>query len=383
MMVSWFGETAGAEKGGGFHYEQAVDLNRFCNCAIYYPYDRNIEESFVSRIEGGILVYRSKYCLPQKVRNRLFMFGAMKKIVKEFHPDIIHGNVATESGRFAVMLGKLFHIPVIITEHSSTKGSGVDCFPHYYYAKFAYRHSLYNACVSDDLKNNLEKIFPQYFFHTIYNGIKISQVVNCDVKLYKKNNYVNVGMVAGFYSREIKGVQFVLPALRKMLDEGYNVFLHIMGGGGYLNEYIDLAKTLGVSDNCLFYGLCDKNKLFAIESEMDFVISASLFESFGCAIAEAAMLGKPIVASKSGGVESIVNPQNGILVETGSTEAIYNGMKLMYGKYMAYDSKKIAEEAKGKFAISKVSKKYIEIYEKVLDQYQKKGGRMGKKGTGR
>lgn len=36
-------------------------------------------------------------------------------------------------------------------------------------------------------------------------------------------------MVAGFYSKEIKEVQYVLPAVKKMLDEGYAVYLHIIG----------------------------------------------------------------------------------------------------------------------------------------------------------
>lgn len=366
MMVSWFGEFAGAEQGGGFHYEQAVDLNRLCNCAIYYPYDRNINERFVKRKESGIVVYRSKYCLQKKLRNRLFMYQAMKKIVEDFHPDIIHGNVATESGRFAVVLGKLFHIPVMITEHSAIEASGVSSFPHYYYAKFTYAHSRYNACVSDNLMHGLQEIFPKYSFHTIYNGIQKHEIAISPVR-YRKSECVNIGMVAGFYSREIKGVQFVLPAIRKMLDQGYRVTLHIMGGGDFLQEYIDMALNLKINENCIFYGTCKKDKLFAIEAEMDFVVSASIFESFGCAVAEAAMLGKPIVASKSGGVESIVNAENGILVEKGSVDAIYEGLAEMYHKYNNYDTEQISKYAQEHFSINAISDKYMKVYKKILE----------------
>lgn len=378
LMVSWFGDTAGAEKGGGFHYEHAVELNKSCDCAIYYPYDRQIQKSFVSRDEAGIRVYRSKYRLQSKVRNRVFMYRAMKQIVEDFQPDIIHGNVATEAGRFAVVLGRIFHIPVMITEHSSVEASEVERFPHYYYARFVYRYSSYNACVSDKLKENLERIFPQYSFHTVYNGVKVPCIEQKDC-IYYKEGYVNVGMVAGFYSREIKGVQFVLPALRKMLDEGYRVFIHIIGGGGFQQEFVDMAETLQLADNCIFYGNCKKDKLYKIESEMDFMVSASLFESFGCAVAEAAMLGKPVVASRSGGVESIVNTQNGILVEKGSTDAIYDGMKQMYELYVKYDSRRISEEAEKKFAIEEITKKYIDIYHKVIEGSGKRYRRQNRK----
>lgn len=366
MMVSWFGEFAGEEKEGGFHFQQAVELNKYCNCAIYYPYDRFIHQGFKNREENGIIVYRSKYCLKNKVRNRYFMFQAMRKIVEEFHPDIIHGNVATESGRFAAFLGKLFHIPVMITEHSSTDASGVDSFPHYYYAKYAYRHSRYNACVSDCLRDNLKKIFPQYTFHTVYNGIP-EICVSGDYKGYRKEGYVNVGMIAGFYNREIKGVQFVLPALRKMIDKGYSVFLHIIGGGKFLSEYMEMAKSLNLENNCIFYGSCVKDKLFSIEKELDFIVSASIFESFGCAVAEAALLGKPIVASKSGGVESIVNSNNGILVERGSVDSIFDGMTQMYKTYKNFNTNQIVQDASGKFSIDIISRKYIEIYNEILN----------------
>lgn len=365
MMVSWFGAKDGSYTGGSFHYEQAESLNRYCNCAIYYPYDRSLTETVWGEEERGILTYRSKYKLQNKLRNRLYMILSMKRIVKEFKPDIIHGNVATEAGRFAVMLGKIFHIPVMITEHSAVEASGVTSFPHYYYAKHVYGKSRYNACVSDDLKNKLQNIFPQYEFHTVYNGIREIEVKAVKESV-RKENCVNIGMVAGFYSREIKGVQFVLPAIKRMKEEGYRVFLHFMGGGEYLQEYIELAGQMGLQDSCFFYGRCDKDKLFTIESEMDFVISASLFESFGCAIAEGTMLGKPVVATKSGGVESIVNKDNGILVEKGSEEEVYRGLVEMYHRYEEYNPEIIAKQARERFSVDSISKKYMEIYKDII-----------------
>ncbi len=364
MLVSWY-----APKGqigeGSFHYEQAIDLNRFCNCAIYYPYDRYITQGYEGSMENNIMVFRSKYALKNKIRNRIHMFRAMYRIVKKFHPDIIHGNVATEGGRFAIMMGKMFHIPVIITEHSTIEASNVEHFPHYYYAKNVYGSSRYNACVSDVLTERLGQIFPQYTFHTIYNGIRELEPRE-NKHQYCKDDCVNIGMVAGFYSREIKGLQYVLPAIRQMLDNGYSVHLHIVGGGEYLDYFITEADYIGLSQHSTFYGNCQYDKVFAIESEMDFVVSASLFESFGCAVAEAAMLGKPIVATRSGGVESIVNQDNGILIEKGSTESLYKGMTWMYEHYGQYDARKISEESRNKFALDTISQKYMKIYEEIL-----------------
>ena len=139
-----------------------------------------------------------------------------------------------------------------------------------------------------------------------------------------------------------------------------------MGDGDYKQEFVELANELGIDRQCTFYGNCKKDKLFDIVSEMDYVVSASIFESFGCAVAEAAMLGKPIVASRSGGVESIVTPKNGILVDKGSEEAIYNGLAEMYHKYKQYDCVEISKEARARFGITAISHKYLDIYRKIL-----------------
>lgn len=367
MLVSWYAPK-GQIGGGIFHYEQAVDLNRFCNCAIYYPYDRYITQGYESGMENGVMVFRSKYALKNKIRNRVYMFQAMHRIVKEFHPDIIHGNVATEGGRFAVMLGKIFHIPVMITEHSAIEASNVEHFPHYYYAKNVYGNSRYNACVSDVLTKRLSEIFPQYSFHTIYNGIQ-EQEPRENKYHYAKADRVDIGMVAGLYSKEIKGIPYLLSAVSQMVDNGYSVHLHIIGGGEYLEYFVAEAERMGLSDHTTFYGECPREKVTEIESEMDFAVSASIFESFGCAVAEAAMLGKPIVATKSGGVESIVNTGNGILVEKGSTESLYTGMTWMYDHYKEYDADEISQDVRKRFSMDTISRQYMEVYEEVLQKW--------------
>ena len=364
LMVSWYCSREEIALGGGFHYELAAELKKYCNCAIYYPYDRAIKEPYVAGTEGGIRTYRSQYELPKKIRNRRYMFLAMRKIVKEFKPDIIHGQVATEAGRFAVMLGKIFHIPVIISEHSAVEASGVRAFPHYYYAKFAYRHSCYNTCVSDKLTSDLAEIFPKFQFHTVYNGIRNPDIEkNRDI--YRKQNNVNMVMVAELYDRCIKGMQFVLPVLRRLLKEGYSVSFHFVGGGEYLDEYKNIADELGISENCIFYGKCDKTKVYAILKDMDFYVCASIFESFSCATAEAMMCGKPVVATKCGGPNSIVTKETGILVEKENEQALYEGIAEMIKNYQKYSSETISAYAYDKFFVGNICKQYLQIYEKV------------------
>lgn len=375
MMVSWYGPKADRLSGGIFHYEQVKSLNKFCNCAIYYPYDRTLDTPTYSGVDWGIKTYRSKYALEKKIRNRVYMIKAMKLIVKEFKPDIIHGNVATEAGRFAIMLGKLFNIPVIISEHSAVEASGVLTFPHHMYANVVYKLSDYNSCVSDKLTERLREIFPKYTFHTIYNGIPAESVYQSNTTKtdrYRKDESINASVVAGFYDKNIKGFQFLLPAIKKLVDEGENILFHFVGGGTYLDYYKNMAKDLGIEDVCIFYGTCQKQEVYDIVSEMDFMVSASLFESFGCSIAEGMMLGKPAVVTRCGGLESIVNSETGILVDAGSSDELYHGIKRMMKEYSGYSQDQLKDYALNKFEVDHISKQYMEVYEKVLAGRKKK-----------
>lgn len=366
MMVSWYLPRNGSDHGGNFHYEQAVSLSKYCNIMIYYPFDRQAKQ-VTHEMEREMYVWRSPYKLQHKVRNRLYMFRCMRQIVRTFHPDLIHAQVATEVGRFAIIFGKLYHIPVMVTEHSTIEATRVTHFPAYPYANFVYKYSKYNACVSEDLTKKLSSIFPQYSFHTIYNGIIDPGKVETTT-VYRREGCVNFALVASLYDREIKGIPMLLQVMQRMKREGLRTCLHIVGDGVFRQEFEQMASQLGVEEVCIFHGKAEKRELYAILSQMDFLVSASKFESFGCTIAEAMMLGKPVVATRSGGPESFVTAQTGLLVERENAEALYQGIREMMTHFSEYQSDTIREYAVKKFDMDEISRKYLEIYRSIAEE---------------
>lgn len=365
MMVSWYApKDIEAGIGGIFHYEQAIALKKYCNIAIYYPYDCNIT-GMTNAVENGVKVYRSQYKLENKLRNRYNMFRAMRRISRDFAPDIIHAQVATEAGRFAVALGKIFRIPVIITEHSTIEASGVQKFPHYLYARFAYRYSEYNVCVSDYLRDRLKEIFPKSDFHTVYNGIKTPEDIGV-TRIYRVTGYINMILVACLYDLEIKGIPNLFKVVKRLKSEGHKIKLHIVGDGEYYDTFLNMAVKMGIQEECIFYGRLSKDAVYSVLKQMDFLVSASKFESFGCSIAEAMMAGKPVVATKCGGPESIITDKTGMLVEKEDVQALYEGIQEMIHNYKRYSSEEIMCYAKKRFDIDTISRQYMEIYQKTL-----------------
>ena len=368
MMVSWYSPEGEPINGGIFHYEQAMDLKKYCDMAIYYPYDRTLGIKYSDEIEHGIRTFRSAYDFNRKIYNRKNMFSAMKKIVRDFKPDIIHAQVSTEVGRFAIILGALFHIPVMVTEHSTVEASGIAKFPCYWYAKFVFKYSKCNVCVSDSLSEKLQEIFPQYTFRTVYNGIAPMRSKAPAQGRYRVPEYINIALVAGLYDRYIKGIPTLLKVIARLHQEGRKMVLHIVGDGEYRKEFEQIVDDLGIANQCIFHGQCTRERVQEIVQEVDFLVSASILESFGCSIAEAQIQGIPVVATRCGGPESIVIPKTGILVDKGNEEALYQGVLEMLDTYTKYNCEEIRRYAEEKFSLDTISRKYYNIYQSILKE---------------
>lgn len=365
MMPTWYFEKNNP-LAGIFTTEQSIDLKKYCDVAVYYPFDTTMDGEFSCAFEKNLLTFRSKIIksrIPKftTISNIIRIIRDFKRIKKEFKPDLIHAHVAGQAGFYAVILGKLFKVPVIITEHCPPDML-INNKRSYNIVKYVYKNSKRNICVSRHLSNSLNEIYPNIKFDVIYNGIKQPIIDQIDISNKIEINQINISFVASFYDKNIKGMQYLLPAIKKLIGKGYKLQLHIVGGGEFEEYYIEKSKELGIFDNCKFYGYRSKEEVLSIVNMTDFMISSSLTETFGCAIAEALMLGKPVVITDSGGPQDFVNDKVGIIVKKESTEELVRGMEAMIRDLNNYDNSSIAEYSKQEFGISFVSKKYMKIY---------------------
>lgn len=373
MVVTWYSPyDADTMTAGVFHYEQAIALKKYCNTALYFPYDTQIESGYMKNVENGLLTFRRRKYQKNFLFNYFNMFNDFLKIRKEFKPDIIHAHVGSQAGKISVILGKLFRIPVVITEHNPIELLDLDKPFMRIQTHFAYHNSQANICVSNDSKNRLENFFEKEKFSVIYNGIIDPQSITKESNEYAKKGYINCSIVAAFYSKEIKGYQYLLPAIKILVEKKIPILLHICGGGIYFDYYVKMAKDLGIEKNCVFYGQCDRERVYSILEQMDFSISASIFECSGVSVQEAMLLGKPLIVTRSGGANSLVTDETAIVVERESVEALVDGITTMIERYTMFDSARIRDYAYKNFEIDKVSKQYISLYKKVIKEYKKR-----------
>lgn len=370
MVASWFSaKDAPVLTAGVFHYEQSMALKKYCETALLYPYDTDLPCDFSKEVERGLLTYRSKF-KPHKhkggwIRDMLHEVSLLRRVCKDYQPDVIHAHCCLPAGRAAVLFGKLYGYPVVITEHSPIEQMCLGSRSGKAQMHFTYKNSRANVCVSKDSMERLGQYFPDCQYQVIYNGIIDPNTIPVDGNTYARPGTVNCCIVAAFYSLDIKGYQFLLPAIRQLKDKGIDITLHICGGGDYFEHYKHLAQELDITDNCIFYGQCDRQKVYSIVSQMDFNISASIFECSGVSVEEAMLLGKPMLVTRSGGANSLVTEDTAIVVDRGSTEAITQGILDMVQKLPTFDVKTIKDYAYRNFEIDHVSQSYARLYESL------------------
>ncbi len=368
FVVNWY--TPLSEKtlrNGVFHYEQCMALKDYCDVRLYWPFDPE-SRGLQSGTENGLFTYRSGGNLNNKGKWLIDTLKNINKICDEYKPDIIHANVAFPAGFICALSSKKNGIPFVTTEHAPIEQMGMNNPIKKYLRQWVYQCSKRNICVSKDSMDRLKEYYPSCRFEINYNAVIDPNTIELDDKNYRVNGAVNCAIVAAFYDKKIKGYQFLIPAIKEVNEKEHNVVLHICGGGEYMEYYKMLAKEIGVEDKCVFYGQCDRKKVYSIVSQMDYCISASIFECSGVSVQEEMLLGKPILVTRSGGANSLTTDQTAIVVDRGSTDALADGIVEMNSKFELFEKNTIKEYARENFEISNVTKRYVGIYKEVMEQ---------------
>ena len=122
-------------------------------------------------------------------------------------------------------------------------------------------------------------------------------------------------------ARREKGVEFLVRAMARLKDDPYCPYVLMVGGGPLTGELVKLAEELGVSSFLNFCGV--RNDVEDLLAMASFTVLPSLEEAAGLVIIESFAAGKPVVASRVGGIpEFIHDGVNGVLVEPGDADGL-------------------------------------------------------------
>jgi glycosyltransferase involved in cell wall biosynthesis len=136
-----------------------------------------------------------------------------------------------------------------------------------------------------------------------------------------------VGAVAAFYPS--KGHAYLFAAARALLGEIPNLKLLLVGSGAP-SDIEAMARAHGLEGRVVAAGF--RRDVSACLSAMDVVVHPSLSEAFCQSIIEALAAGRPVVATKVGGVaEAIADGEGGLLVPPADAQAIADAIRALHG----------------------------------------------------
>jgi len=166
--------------------------------------------------------------------------------------------------------------------------------------------------VSDSVKSELltRTALPEKSVNVIQSGVDVPEATDAP-PILDPGRLPVVGTATPLEER--KGVPFFLQAAQKVLETHSGVEFLVSGTGpdeGYLRG---LAHELGITEKVTFV-----TKLFDYSTSLnaiDIFCLPSLQQGLGTIMFEAMALGKPVIASAVGGVNSVIrDEQNGLVV---------------------------------------------------------------------
>ncbi|OGL61378.1 hypothetical protein A3H10_04075 [Candidatus Uhrbacteria bacterium RIFCSPLOWO2_12_FULL_46_10] len=127
---------------------------------------------------------------------------------------------------------------------------------------------------------------------------------------------------------ERKGHEIILMALESVWREAPQLRYFIIGTGPFKNKLEDLRALLSHPHQVIFLGeINDEETAAWLSLATIFIMTPRALangdaEGFGLVYLEAAFFGKPVIASRTGGVsEAVIDGQTGIIVEENNVEA--------------------------------------------------------------
>lgn len=344
---------------------------------------------------GNVTIHFLKY--PKRTRvPTFFQYNKMRihRKLREIKPDIVHGHgTEQEYAYIAVTSG----FPAIITVHNIVfellkELSDSISMPKFYALKRTDFYAL-RAIVSYKILSYFENYTLKVAKHVIGTTPYMKTVLGGLVSgtFHILDNSINeiffdvrqsqeedkrllfVGMI-----RPEKGLLNLAKAVNILRDRHTNIMLRIAGsipssGEAYYSRITAYISENHLASNVEFLGYKEPEDIAREISECTALVLPSTHEPFGCVLAEAMAMGKPVVATRVGGVPYVVKDgETGFLVEPGDPKALADKIAMILNdrELRVRMGKNGKEEALTRFHPDSIARKTRTIYEQVLAEWR-------------
>jgi glycosyltransferase involved in cell wall biosynthesis len=173
---------------------------------------------------------------------------------------------------------------------------------------------------------------------------------------------------------EEKGHRVLFEAIPFVVGRIGPVLCLLAGEGPHRETLEAEARALGVAECVRFLG--QRRDVPALIAVADVVVLPSLAESFGYALVEAMSLGRPVVASDSGGIPEVVaDEETGLIAAKGDAEALARALvRVLADRALADRLGNAGRRRAALFSFDRMIKGYEDVYRQVLGSADRTDG---------
>lgn len=328
----------------------------------YWPFDSAV------RPVGRKLLWHLKDLTNHK------MGSAVKTIIRDVNPSVIHTNnisgfspsVWQETFNASIPLVHTLRDYYLLCPKTTMFKSGQNCQNRCVDCSLLSRAKLpFSANVdavvgiSQFILNRHEQF--GFFKDTRHKSIIPNPVETVEEQAtsVEKNSVLRVGYLGKI--EEFKGIGVLINALRQWDTDKWEL---VIGGNGD-KSYIQGLMTEISPEKVRLLGFIEPQKLF---NQIDVLVVPSLWnEPFGRIIIESFASGKPVIASRRGGIADLVNEgQTGFLFDPDSIASLQESLRKMVAvKVNGYSLSDACKKEAQKYAPLAIANRYLDVYKQV------------------
>ncbi len=303
---------------------------------------------------------------------RAYFFA--RKLSRKNNYDLTHSFFTVPCGPLSLLLWRRKKIPYIISLRGSDVPGYSERFSFIYKVltpliKYIWKKSRAVVANSLEFKKLAKKVSPQQEISVITNGIDGKEFSVKTFIEYENDDRrrQKFKVICGSRVTPRKGFRFIVGAINLLKKKGIKINLEIIGDGNEKNNLEKMVTDLNLQDQIKFLGIIKHTELPRYYQQANIYISASLNEGMSNTMLEALACGLPIVATKTGGTDEMVQKgKNGFIIEMNSAkdiaekiESILNDFELE--KKMSKNSRRLAES----MYWENIAEEYWELYKAI------------------
>jgi glycosyltransferase involved in cell wall biosynthesis len=291
---------------------------------------------------------------------------ALKKVLEDFDPDVVHINSLSNEVSPSVTWA-LKKYPTLLFVHSQYMFMTEKALPltkkvYAYINVVAKKKIIRNVDLVLAPSSSLLKTIPTNQFFAKAVGLGIAPLSYSPLTRFER--LIFIGRLA-----PDKGVDVLLEALGEVVKIRPTVHLDIIGSGSEETHLKELVTQLSLDHNVTFIGYVERLRAMSYVRRATVLVLPSVYEEpFGLSGLEALFVGRPVIASRIGGIPEWLNETCGKLVTPGDVDELSVAiLNILSDKNKLIKMSKVAHNHAQPYSIQSHASKMKNIYQSLLD----------------